>query len=411
MEAGAMTWDDISPELLASIREPFAEEPESDIIPEPEDMRRRREFLAALAARRRSQVLPMAPDEPGGRSVSQGGRLRLFPVVISGIAAALLIGIIGLLARQQAITSRQLARSQADLERFRDQNAKIAVALDARESEHAELRRQDAGNDVLRVRLLDIGKQLTLSQTELERLRQQNAEIAIALGARESENAELRRQSADNLVLRASLLDIAKQLARSGALLLERLALHDPQEALLRDALKDVLRDALKDDADRGRQAQQLRDAFSKLQQISKQLERMGSKPGWPPTAFSLMGRRSAKPGQPAGAVDFLAGFRRDHNGEYVGYFIQSGKPYIQIFGPLDKDAIFTPFAARGQIMDDKTITFRVMGVHVAGSELTNPDRHDAESPAALATLQIDIGAATFTGTIGKESVSGNITR
>jgi hypothetical protein len=42
---------------------------------------------------------------------------------------------------------------------------------------------------------------------------------------------------------------------------------------------------------------------------------------------------------------------------------------------------------------------------------LTNPQRLNSGSAAIVATLRIDLGTATFTGTIGKESVSGNITR
>jgi hypothetical protein len=60
-------WSDISPKLIRFIKTPFSEPPESDDIPEPEDMRWRREQMGSFRARRANAKQPETrpADQPG----------------------------------------------------------------------------------------------------------------------------------------------------------------------------------------------------------------------------------------------------------------------------------------------------------------------------------------------------------
>jgi hypothetical protein len=125
-----MKWADISPDLLAFIRQPIEEEPESEGIPEPEDMRRRRELWASLPTRRLHAAVQVQPAQARSFATdrysnppyqSDAWKRRLVPVIGWGLAAALLFGIVGLLFQQQR-ANRQLASLQ-------ERNAKLEDAL------------------------------------------------------------------------------------------------------------------------------------------------------------------------------------------------------------------------------------------------------------------------------------------
>jgi hypothetical protein len=155
-----MKWEDISTELLAFSREPILEEPSPAGFPLPEELLRNRREWAKIVAQPPGAALT-STERPYRQPVSSHHRRQKLIVLIgSGIAALLMIGVLGLSLRQQAATNRQLKRSQADLARLQEQNAKVGVALAARESENADLRRQTADADDVRRRLQNVTVQL-----------------------------------------------------------------------------------------------------------------------------------------------------------------------------------------------------------------------------------------------------------
>ena len=132
-----MNWNDISPDVQGFIREPFEDEPQSDVVPEPEDMRRRRELWAALP----TMQLParMQAHRPGS-TVLDGDHhpYRTRPAkswkvkIAIGLAASVMVALtacIGSLMQTQRGLKRQLA------EQLRQQQATVGELGEVRRSD------------------------------------------------------------------------------------------------------------------------------------------------------------------------------------------------------------------------------------------------------------------------------------
>jgi hypothetical protein len=132
-----------------------------------------RQFPLEREATSLVEALPIRPGRRGGPRpdvppVPPGWTSRSLRAFGVGMAASLLIGAIGLLARQQAITGGQLARSRAELARLHEQIAAGDGALAAQSRENAALRRQAAAAE-------DLGRRLGELTAQLEKVRNKPA--------------------------------------------------------------------------------------------------------------------------------------------------------------------------------------------------------------------------------------------